>query len=347
MTHARKARRWLLMPLVLIATACGTNTLRVEYAGNVAAQGKAAAIASRNFLGRVEAARQETNIELIVADPACARSGNLMIVRGRPDLSRTRASGWLCVPEGAQVGAADQELSRAPLTEDLRPTLGLIDAVASYAAALTEIVDAEFSDPAQEITEALETARAFQGLFLAVTGAASGPVPAADDSRVTAVTGFVSFLEELNREKTQVRRLRELLAQHPTGAEPIIAQLQSHLRIWEISRAGDVTLRSNLLGTLMANIVRAEPPASAAQRREALVSFYQRQSAAEASAELSPALNNLLLTLLEADRDMRRVLREDPDLTKEEAARVASINRARLLRALERVTALITAFRGV
>lgn len=324
--------------VALVATSgCATNAIRVEYAGNVAAQGKAATNASREFLARVEQARQEANIELVSADPICGRSPAR--VRPEPNMAAAPRPGWLC------GGAGGILLNLRAPHDDLQPTFALVESIASYADALTEIVDADPLDPAQELTDALETARAAQGALVAVLGG-TGPVPASDDPRVAAVTGFIGFLGELQDEATTVKKLRKLLAENPQGAEGVVRVLRDQLRTWENSRKADELLRQTVNTALLRSVIEKNPPATPAERREALTSWYSRDATRRASARIQPALDAVLATLGQADQDMRRVLRENPDLKPAERRKIAELNRKRIIRALDLFTSLVTSFRG-
>lgn len=344
MIESRRLRAMTTISLLALLSGCGINTLRLEYAGNVAAQGKAAAAASREYLAQVDVGRDEANTELFAADPACGRSPEA-VVRSmpRPRLAPT-VRGWLCVPQGEEPAGSDSRLSLRPLAAELEPTVALIDALSSYADSLAEIVEAKSSDPAQGFTDALATARAAQGTLTAITGAGGG-FPAADDPRVVAVTSFIGFLGELQGEAKKVAELRAIILDNPDGAETTINALRSDLQGWENQRKADLLLRQTLLGTRLARLVSVAPPAADKERREAMAAFNASSRNYRASARIQPALDAVLSTLLQSDRDLRRVLRVHPNLSKKERAKVAEINRKRLIRALDGVTALITAFK--
>lgn len=333
----------LYLPICLVASACATNALRVEYAGNVAAQGKAAGLAARAFLGNVDLARQDLAIDLISADPACGRRGNTALVRQAPNLASDHPlSGWICVPESESAEPGNLQLG--PIADAVEPTLVLIDALVSYSDALAEIVAPNPIPPEQEINDALGLASSVQGLWLALSGTQAGPLT---QERQDAISGFITMMEELKRERDQVRRLREVMRRHPDGAQPLIRELREDLLIWETSRKGDAAVRTIVVGSLARDVLDRTPPVSIADRRQALSSFYSRRRAANEANALHPALDAVLVSLDQADRDLRRVLVDDPNLTREERARVSEIARRRITRALQRLTALITAFGGV
>jgi len=339
-------RRRLILFLALAVTAgCATNALRVEYAGVVATKGKAAAASARAFLDRVEAGRQDLDIDLVSSDPGCARQG--MVSRVRAVSASGHAvgtTGWFCVPRGWRERSDDIILSRQPIGDKLKPTLALIDSLSSYSEALAQIVAEPSEDASSPINDAIATARAFQDLIVATGAVTSGPLT---DDRVKAVSEFVTFLGELRREAGQVRELRELMTRHPNGAHSTIEALRDAVGDWESVRNAEDGTRTAVNDLLLNAIVNRRPPVTVAARRDALRANYDRRAAGEAGRLLAPALNDLLTALDEADANLRRVLVENPNLNARERRRVAELNRVRIVRALERVTALITAFRGI
>lgn len=328
---------------LLSSSACGLNTVRIESAADVAAQGRSVASASQTFLQIVRTTREATNVDMVVADPMCGRD---FVTLRRPPLVGPRAPvvGWLCT----QAGPRDRLFSIDPLNEELKPTLDGIAALTAYADALTEIVDATPADPAKDLTDALELARAAQTGFTTVFRLPAGPLPAADDPRLVAATGFIRFLGELRAEARTVNSLRTFLATQPEQAAPTVfmVRLKRNLAIWETSRLADDQLRQQASSALVERVIHRRNPAAPRERREALSAYYEREAARRGSQTLFPALSRLVDTLDVADREMRGILRANPNLSDKHRRRVAEINRKRIIRALESVTALITAFRG-
>jgi hypothetical protein len=238
-------------------------------------------------------------------------------------------------------------VARGPLDPQFRSTLTLIEALAAYAGALGEIVDKEAPDPAKAINDALGTALAVQELIVAATAAEGGPLPSADDPRVSAVTGLISFLTQLQHRSDQVRALRQVVAESPGGANAVIAALRADVERWEANRIVDVAITTDINQLMMGRLVNRTPPATVEARRAALTALYARMRANEAGSLLEPAVLNLLAKVQEADVAFRRILQRDPHLNEAESRRVAELNRQNIVAALQRITALITAFRGV
>lgn len=326
----------------LLLCGCATNQLRVDYAGSVADKSDAAIAGARAFLGRVEWGRRQANIDLVAADPACARDRPKL--RAQPDLRRDAPkSGFLCTSDANGPGIP---LLLTPIDRELEPTLLLLDALAAYSEGIARILDSNAGDPAQPLLDALALAHAAQSAALAVAGSDQGPIPAADDPRVRAAADLIGFLGELKREADQVKSLRAMITAQPAGIAPLAKSLSRELKTWERARSGDAAIRLAVTTGEAVTVLQADPPATSAARREAMTRFYLRQDTARAEAMIAPALLALVDSVAEADADMRRVLKENPDLNAAERRRVAELNRRRVLAGLNHVTALAQAFKG-
>jgi hypothetical protein len=327
----------------LALSACAINALRTDYAGKVGSQGQLVAAGATQFLDRVDEARTKVSVEMIAADPACGNSPALF--RNRPSLDQP-APGWLCAYPGTGEAAATSSLSLRPIAPELEPTLETIAALSAYSEALSEIVDADIPDAAKPLNDALALARAAEGTLRALAGG-TAIVPAADDKRLTAITGFISFLGQLRGEADHVRAIREVIIANPQGAAPIIAALREHLELFNNQMRADDGLRSGISGALLRRVVDARPPLASDARRKAAETYYSLAQTARASGRIYPALGNALNKLEEADSDLRRVLVDNPRLTAKERRRISELNRQRVIDALNHITAVITAFRGV
>jgi hypothetical protein len=317
--------------------------LRTQYAGNVGHEGVGVTAASSEFLHDVEASRRLANIELVVADPACGT--NPAFVRGQIRM-RQKEPGWLCPSPGEKRQLLDRQLGMSPIASQIQPTVLLVSSLGAYTTAIADAVDSKASDPTKPLLDALETAHSAQGLLLAISGGQDGPIPGSDDKRVKAVSDFVQFVAGLADEAARVRHLRELVAANPDGAQPLINALQDHLATWENSRKADDGLRIAVNGVVLRRTLDARPPVSPDARRRALITFYQVQDGVRAASEIYPAVAKSLGELADADKDLRRILVEHPNLTKAERAEVAELNRQRAIKAMDMLAALVTSFKG-
>jgi len=334
---------WLFIAAFAALSGCATNALRVDSARSVASQGRIATQASRGFLAHVDLVRREANIELVVADPACHTQPAL--VRKTPLLRSAQEAGWLCVVPG-RTQDTSEKFSVLPLGPQLNSTLDLVESLSSYAEALSEIVDEAPSDPMKPLIDALETARSVQRLIQATAGSGTGPVPAVDDPRLVAVTGFVAFLDELSAEASRVDRLRKRVLLREGATKPMIDVLRADLNGWNRSRAGDQLLRKTVTDAIVERTVDRRPPASFEERRTALYNQYTLLDHHEASLELYKALNTVLDELQNSDEQFRSLLKPNPTLDDKQRRKRAEITRQRLVRALDAVTALATSFLG-
>jgi hypothetical protein len=335
-----------LAPLLLVAAlgGCAINALRVEYAGNVGAAGQTAAAGARDFLALAEQTRNEANIEIIVADPACGQPGaifrsNLAVTSKRP------RRGDFCraiTPQDDPKTVA--RFSTADPTEDLEPAFGLIDVLLDYTDTLADIAAQEPVDAARRVDQTLETASALEDAFSALLGRQGGVTPAPDDPRVAAVKSFLGLVLALRKEADQVTQLRAVLADNPNGAKPMINVLKRSLSAWEGSRKNDALLRLGVAKILSKRVLDAVPLSKPAERREALRMEYGARAKGRAEDRFHPAVQNMLAELESADADFRRVIVKDPALTKAERRKLAELTRQRVVAALQTFTGLVKAF---
>lgn len=331
--------------LAVAVSGCATNALRVEYAGNVAAAGDAAVASVKGYVSRIDAARRETRIELVVADPACGVPRP--VVRFDPVVGPGAAEvGALCV---AAPTADDRvrALDFSAVDPAVVPVLDMAGAIATYSDALGEIVDDAPVNPGTSIINAHATAVAAQDALVAVLGLGAGPIPGGDDPRVKAVTGFITFLGELQVEADKVERLRVAVAEGPAIA-PLVQTLREHIAALENRRRAQRNLTQVVSAAMLRRVVdQRSPLAKPDERRAALVAYYDREDAEAAHGRLYPALDQLLVALEQSDADFRRLLKPDPQMTAAERARVREIARQRVVKALNLITQMATSFRGV
>lgn len=342
--HAIAKVRNVLAVGLLCLSGCGVNSLRLEYAGDVAAKGKVAAAASRTFLGEVEKSRVESNVDVLALDPACRP--NMSYVLQRPKIDTVKdlerpPRGWFCSTTRSS-DTFPEPVSLAPVGQDLEPTFILIDSLASYSDGLLAIIGDEEDSGVAELLEGIALARSADTL-LAALSSRSPIVPAADDKRLVAATEFATFLEGLAAEQDKVQRIRKFVNEE-SKTQGLILALRNHLAAWELSRRSDENFRMAWSGIALERAQASDLPA--AKRREFARSYYSRSSAALAGAALKPALDAALLEIADADDNLRRTLEKNPNLTPAERAKVARINRQRLTTAFEKLAAIVLSFKG-
>lgn len=346
MNRTQKTFTLILVPALVAVAGCATNTLRIQAATSVAEKGKITSGAAREFLDQVERTRYRLNVDFIAADPACGeerattrRRLNLRAVTNplRPP------RGWLC--ESLPQGAENQGLMMRPIADELRPTVKLIDTLAAYSSALSDILGAPADNPVEDINNVLETARAAQGLFSAVARQPVRLVPAADDARLTALENFIGFVSELSNEADRVAQLRQL-RDRGIGGTALIEALKNHLDAWEIARREDERAGVYLSTALLNASVHANPLLTAAQRREFAQDYYDRVRAESSSGKIADAVNVALQTLSQAETDYQELLREHPHLNARQREQRAEIIRQRVTRGLGIATAIVTSFLG-
>ncbi len=336
----------LLVGLAVPLGGCAINKLRNDYASTVSSAAIDAHDGAQHFLGRVEIERQETNIDLAVADPACAQIHS--ILRNTPDIRVNRPDiGFLCIVGDNNSNRLGYALSSTPITDDLEPTLKLLDALAAYGNGLSSIIDGKHDDAAKPLLDALDLAHAAQDALNAVVPDSPNALPSTSDARVVAAANLINFLGELLQEANDVKKLRSYVLAHPDGVQSIIEPLRRQIGSWERARKGDAGLRLIVVAAEARRTLDLRPLASAQVRRTALEKFYAQQALAHKEAQIEPALIALLDAVVAADADLRRVLKDHPNLSQSERAQVGALNRTRIIIGLGHLTALAKALRGV
>lgn len=329
------------VPVLVAVAGCATNALRVESAKDVATKGKAVADGSTTYLDQVERLRYAFNADIIAADPACygpratyrpqTREATVVNPRRPP-------RGWLCTALPASAPAS-HGVMLGRITEELAPTVALIEALAAYSAAITKVLEAPHDDPAADFNNAVETANAAKGLIEAL----GGSVGFLTKERTEAISGFIGFVDELAREQDTVDRLRRL-AQPEGGAGQLIAVLREHLTTWENSRQSQERAGLRLAEIMLTASTNPRAPLDADQRRQFAQNFYDRAHAQQASGQVKAALDRALTAFATAETEYRELLRDNPNLNPRQRARRAEIIRQRLTRGLQIAASLLTAF---
>lgn len=333
---------WIL-PLAL--SGCALNQLRVEEAASVAASGKVAVAVARDYLGKVATAREAANLEFVALDAECMP--DRAFLRVVPQINpgndvKQLPSGWLCSP--SEIAGKSVGLSLAPPGRELLPTLRAIEGLATYFAAITDIVEEEGPTTSSDVNETIAMLASADKLFgaLAKKDAALG-LPSTDDGRVKAIVSFLKFLDQLQKERTQVAELRVLVANNDS-AGTLMSDVRAMLEIWEGARAANADARTTNAQFLMITAMQANPKPNADARVQLVRNYYARAAAEIDDAKLFPALDATLKELIQADADMREALKENPNLNARQRARLAHLTRQRVTAAFNALTAIFTAF---
>lgn len=343
MKHAlRTASLWLL-PLALAG--CALNQLRIEEATDVAAKGKIAVAAARDYLGKVAAAREAMNLEYVGLDPVCRP--DTAHLRFEPELKKgveikALPPGWLCSP--TPIPGKTVELPLGPPARELQPTLRMLEGLSTYFAAITEIVEEPGPTTSADILETLAVFRSAATLAGAVSGTDGAlGVPTDDDGRVKSVLSLITFLETLRTEAEKVKDLRKLVAKNDK-AGTLMSDMRNRLSTWEFARKVDAITRTANSRAMIETAWKAGPPAAAEVRQQLVRNYYARAAAQIDDAKLFPALDGTLEALIDADTAMRNALEENPNLDARQRARLAQLTRKRVAAAFDALAGVLIAF---
>lgn len=338
-------RLWLIAMIAPVTlSSCAMNPLRIETARDVAGSAQVAVAATRSYLDTVEEARLRASLDVIGLDPNCVAGAYML---RNPKLTqvrdpRTPPRGWLCSAT-KRPDTNPVPLAVGPITPELEPTLALVEALGSYADAITKIVDQKDPDPGKDLTDAFRLARAAEDLLRVGIGG-TAVLPAADDQRLAAVTGFINLIALLDRERDQVEKLRILTQEKETGA--LITAMRDHLANWELSRKTNANLSYVIAGLMYGRSSQIDPPLPAATRRDYADAYFAASEPLISSAKLQPALDRSLAEVADADVELRDTLASNPRLTDKQKQRLSELTRERLITVFNSLTKLLTAAKG-
>ena len=341
---AATRRAWPLMVVLFGLSACAINQFRVESARGVAASAAVAAAATRSYLDEVDAARIRVALDIIALDPNCQNGAYFLdspAIERLTDPARP-PRGWLCVRDKTSATSARAVIG--PAAPELAPTLALIDALGDYGAAITKIVDDKQPHPAKDLADALKLAGAAEGLLRAGFGG-TPLVPAADDKRLAAVSGFIELIQEIQSDKDRAERLTRLAGESESGE--LIAALQDHVRIWERARASSAGFSRTIAVTVYGASARIDPPLPAKERRDYAAALYAADANLAQGATLAPAIDETLEALANEDQAFRNSLGNPPHLNADQQRRLGELTRARLIAVFDALTSVMTAAKGL
>ncbi len=344
-TVNRTPAKFLLMAGASLAlSGCGANLLRVEYAGNVAKYGVQTKVATQQFLQGVVANRRDLAAELISLDPKCMQ--NTVYFYEPPLVSADRKSISLCYADSRQAPPTASKLDLSSPKARFVPVGKSLAVLSAYTEALAQIVDTPPPDVAGAIGGAVKDAGTVND-FLAAVGVDTGIALDADEPHLKAITGLLTMIGKLAHEQSQVDELRQVAAADKGEAATVIAMLRESVGRWDnVTRSEtDVTRKTAQMIARLA--VQQTAPGAFAERRAMIETLNVRLAELDKEQQIGEAALDVLKALEAANSDFLRILRDSKSFTPAERARRASINRRRALDALQSLTQVLTAFKGI
>jgi hypothetical protein len=335
--------RFCLAAAVATLTACSANTLRVESAGSVSAASTAMVTQARETLAFTRARRDEANTTLVASDRSCSPGAALLLLRRGPDWTPSTPRAPLCAATATPpLGYVTQRMDLSSISDEtLKPTLLMIAAVADYGSALSKIVERPDADIAEELNALAGKASEASVLANALLGTS---LPSATQLLATdqaqAALALLQFAERLSAEARRVRDIRAVVRNHGAEIDALIPRLRDQLTRWlRLSAEGDAQI---YVGNLQ-RVYREQRDTMDFDGRRALVRLINDARLQVEAVQLRQrALDQALTTFQEAQTQLREHLAGN--FTPQERARIAQLNRRRMIEALGLVARAISAF---
>lgn len=330
--------------VALLLSGCATNALRVEYAANVAEKAKSSVASYQAYLVGVETRRVAFNIDVIGYDPDCVP--NVFHMRKKANLklfaekyAKNEHRGWLC---GKQAGSEFVDLAAHPFVTELQSTLRLLEALGVYANGVAKIVKGDGESPLKDFENAHALAVSAGNLLDTLIGLGGAPIDK-DDPRVEAIKGFAGFLLELKQEQDQVKQLRKYLDMNASTVT-LVSTLKNHLAVAGLADEARSTLRLALASDVLGALQASTETVKEERRREAAILYYKLAADTAAISAMISGVQTVLDDLQAADDDLRRIIKENPQLTLEERRKRAEIFMRRVTAGFDHLTGIVSSF---
>ncbi|MBB6505254.1 hypothetical protein F4693_002242 [Sphingomonas endophytica] len=329
------------IPLLLVSAllaGCAGNAIRLEAAGAVQRDTRAAIAASARYFDEIEARRRAAAAALVASDPSCLPLTPLRLQIPRDPRA---APAPLCLADGApapghSVYAID--LADSPRAI-LAPRIALLAAIADYADALAALLEAPKADVAAELTAFADQADRLArfGAFVAGTDLPDINAAAASEQGQSLIA-LIAFADQLAREARDVKAVRALVAGRGATVDRALAALAVQVDVWG---RGAARTADDLYGNaLFRSYLRGRADLGAVQREELAARIFAARAAARDGPARAAEVSAALTLAATAQAGLRDALAGRFTPAQRRAA--ARLNIDRLTRALGLIAALGT-----
>jgi hypothetical protein len=327
----------------LLLSGCGTNSLRVESAGEVAAFAEVVSQQARAVLAEVDARRERAFITLIASDESCEPVQPVLILVPVAAPVPGSESPPLCAasatspPKGYEV----VEFEFSPLsTAAIQPTLDLAGAVAVYGAAMAELAAQPAADSVQQLDEILALASRARAT---ATGFGLRSIPGLgtlSDEQKSSAAKLIDLVRTLQSEQERTRDIRRLYAERAAQFQSILPELSAQIEEW-VTVAGvgaDLVTITNLQ-----RAYRNERSRLDLEGRAAMLTLIRDAQGQPARTEQAAVAFGDAVEALQRENEHLGELLANPSA--EDRARAARVSRQRILGALEQIAQALTAWK--
>lgn len=325
-------RTGMLCAALLVLTACAADTVRLERAGTVSTQARAVTIGVNAYVADVQARRREANVALVASDASCDWGDAITV-----DTQWNGRRG-LCDVTGLPAARRATISLRPVSAESLRPIAMSVAGVATFQAALAEILDTKPVDARAEINGAIETLSTAASDINRIAGEKLVNLGPLTSDRGTAVAELVGTLVELQQTNLKVRRVAAIVDRVDT------ARLYDDLRVavTGLRRLQDGNSADGIRDALDRVYARDAGRLDFTQRRDLVRQIAAaRDEAGDAGDARLDALTDAIDQLASSDVQLRRALAGE--FTPEVRRSIARENRKQAFGLLTKIAALFPA----
>lgn len=316
----------------LTLSACAANTVRIEQAGTVSTQAKQTTVAVNAYVADVQSRRREANVALVASDPSCGW-GDQITVDTQWDARR-----GLCDVAGLPQPRRATISLRPISAEALRPVVTSVAGVATFQAALAQVLDEKPVDAKAEIDGAIETLSTAASDINRIAGEPLIDLKTLTGETAKGVSALIGALVEMQQTELKVRKVRAIVDRTDTSG------LYSNLEtaVTDLSRLQAGNSAARLRDALDLVYARDAERLDFAQRRELVRQIaLARDEANDDGAARAAVLVDAIGKLKASDLELRRALAGE--FTPEKRRQIARANRKQAFALLSKIAAVFPA----
>lgn len=332
----------LVSSTTLMLTGCGENRVKLDVARSLSDNAAATMTKTAEYFDEAEARRRAALATLVASDPSCLPDPKIVMQRPTPENVRGRRAP-LC-PTGGKAARGYQtytvQLGTTPEMV-LKSRLLMVSAVADYGRALAKILDDKDADVTGEITSFAEKVDRVGSLLSFISGdelPTVGGLAESDEGK--SILALLEFIEDLQHEAQQVRRVETLVEKDGDKVDEAVAALriEASVRAAGTLRNYAFVNRNSLYDAYRNNRYKM----SFADRRAAVIEILDARDYEAGLPDKGKVVDAALAELQAAQKGMRDAL--DNKFTPAQRRKAAAINLDRITNAMKMVASIGVAF---
>ncbi|WP_375398030.1 hypothetical protein [uncultured Sphingomonas sp.] len=335
--------RFIAPVLLLSASGCAINALRLEGTNRVTLTANAVVTQANAALDSIKIHRQDALFTLIASDPNCPPVDEIYVFVPSGPPIRGAPLPPLCASDKDQqlVGYRTKLLHFTSVSGDrLKPTVLMIGAVAEYAAALKAIADRPKTDVSAVLASAAQKAADAKALTDAVLPDVLPAIPNLETKQAKTATALAQFFVDLADEASRAKDVGSVYRKRAADIDAILDSLKEEIVDWNSAttrayaeietsslRRADINERNGL----------------GFEARRAFLKLIQQAEFEQASIKkVADSFEEAVDALAAANGGLGKLLRGD--LSPEQRTQESRINEERIFKALKLTVDAATAW---